>query len=165
VSTPHGEVQVSGRITAAPSAIYALGEQAKKEQAKKEQTKKEQTKKEQTATEQTTADQVNSAQANKPSTAAPAIVQNLDMQRLKASLAASNLRVLPAVVLQTDAASEGLLRNWPKPDSGVAKHYGYAFQWFGLCATVLVLYVWLVWLAPRRRAAKLARDAASQTGL
>ena len=26
--------------------------------------------------------------------------------------------------------------------AGVDKHYGYAFQWFGLCGLIALLYVW-----------------------
>jgi surfeit locus 1 family protein len=136
VTTPESEVVVVGRMAAAPSAIYALGKESAQE---------------------------TSLDNSKPTATSSRIRQNIDMQGLESSLKAVNLRLLPKVLLQTDAASEGLLRDWPQPDSGVAKHYGYAFQWFGLCATVLVLYVWLVWLAPRRRAAKLARDAADHS--
>jgi len=57
-----------------------------------------------------------------------------------------------AIVLQTGAASEGLARDWPVPGSGIDKHYGYAFQWFGLSALMAVLYVWFHFIAPRRRA-------------
>ena len=45
-------------------------------------------------------------------------------------------------VTQEGAPSEGLLRDWPSVGSGVHKHYGYAFQWFGLCGLVALLYVW-----------------------
>jgi hypothetical protein len=58
----------------------------------------------------------------------------------------------PWSVVQTGAASEGLLRQWPEPDAGVSKHYGYAFQWFGLCALVALLYLWFQILRPLRRA-------------
>ena len=40
------------------------------------------------------------------------------------------------------AASQGLLRDWPQINAGVQKHYGYAFQWFGLSVLVVLLYVW-----------------------
>lgn len=53
-----------------------------------------------------------------------------------------SLRMPPVMVVQTDAAADGLERDWPAPDSGVDMHYGYAFQWFGLCGLVLFLYVW-----------------------
>jgi surfeit locus 1 family protein len=39
-------------------------------------------------------------------------------------------------------ASEGLLRDWPQAGSGIEKHHGYAFQWFGLSALIALLYVW-----------------------
>lgn len=55
-------------------------------------------------------------------------------------------------LLQTGPASEGLLRDWPPPALGVERHYGYAFQWFGLALLVLILYVWFQIIAPRRRA-------------
>jgi len=53
-----------------------------------------------------------------------------------------SLSLLPLTVVQTGAPSDGLQRDWPTPDSGVDTSYGYAFQWFGLCALVTVLYVW-----------------------
>lgn len=48
-------------------------------------------------------------------------------------------------------AADGLRRDWPVPDAGVGRNYGYAFQWFGLSALVVGLYVWFQLL--RRRAA------------
>jgi surfeit locus 1 family protein len=64
----------------------------------------------------------------------------------------TGLRLLPLSVLQTAPADDdGLQRAWPVPDSGVAKHYGYAFQWFGLSALVVFLYVWFQFIQPRRR--------------
>ena len=53
-------------------------------------------------------------------------------------------------LLQTGAASEGLLRDWAAPSLGVDKHYGYAFQWFGLCLLVTSLYVWFQVIVPFR---------------
>ncbi|MEK9803755.1 MAG: SURF1 family protein, partial [Curvibacter sp.] len=54
---------------------------------------------------------------------------------------------------QTGAAADGLLRDWPQINTGVDKHYGYAFQWFGLCALMAILYVWFQ-IVPRLRARK-----------
>ncbi|OJU91777.1 MAG: transmembrane cytochrome oxidase [Burkholderiales bacterium 66-5] len=69
-----------------------------------------------------------------------------------------SLDLLPLTVVQTDAASDGLQRDWAAPDSGVAMHYGYAFQWFGFSALVLVLYVWFQIIRPfSRRRAGVAR--------
>jgi surfeit locus 1 family protein len=60
--------------------------------------------------------------------------------------------LLPVAVLQTEAeASDGLLRDWPAIDTGVAKHHGYAFQWFALSGTLFILYVWFQLIAPRRK--------------
>ena len=67
------------------------------------------------------------------------IRQNLDMTRFSAEL---GLPLLAVSVQQTGVASEGLLREWPLAGTGVDKHYGYAFQWFGLSALIAILYVW-----------------------
>lgn len=75
------------------------------------------------------------------------IRQNLDLAAFRLE---TGLPLLDVSMLQTGAASEGLLRQWSAPDVGVEKHYGYAFQWFGLCALVLVLYAWFQWIAPFR---------------
>jgi surfeit locus 1 family protein len=67
------------------------------------------------------------------------IRQNLDLAAMRAE---SGWPLLEVTVVQTGAASEGLLREWPQPATGVEKHYGYAFQWFGLSALITLLYVW-----------------------
>jgi surfeit locus 1 family protein len=74
--------------------------------------------------------------------------QNLDIAEFSAE---TKLALVSALVLQTGAASEGLQREWPAPNTGVDKHYGYAVQWFGLCALVLGLYVWFQLILPRRQ--------------
>ncbi|MDT9001215.1 SURF1 family protein [Paucibacter sp. APW11] len=60
--------------------------------------------------------------------------------------------VLPLAVLQTAAADNDapLLRDWPAPAVDVQRNYGYAFQWFALCALLLGLYVWFQVIQPRR---------------
>lgn len=75
------------------------------------------------------------------------IRQNLDPAAYAHEIGAP---LLPITVLQTDADSDGLLRHWPAPDFGVSKHYGYAFQWFALCALISGLYVWFQFVRPRR---------------
>ncbi|MHB8949059.1 MAG: SURF1 family protein [Rhodoferax sp.] len=67
------------------------------------------------------------------------IRQNIDLSRFAAE---TGLALLPVSVQQTDAASDGLLRDWPRPTVGVEKHYGYAFQWFALSSLIAILYVW-----------------------
>lgn len=76
------------------------------------------------------------------------IRQNLDLAAFSAE---TGLALLPVSLLQTGPASEGLLRNWAAPNTGVDKHHGYAFQWFALCALLVGLYVWFQLLLPRRR--------------
>lgn len=77
------------------------------------------------------------------------IRQNLDPAAFAVE---SGLMMLPLVVVQTTGAGDdGLLRHWPAPDLGLHKHYGYAFQWFALCALILALYVWFEHLRPRLR--------------
>jgi surfeit locus 1 family protein len=79
------------------------------------------------------------AQGSAPQGDSP-IRQNLDLAGFRRE---TGLPLLAASVVQTaPRASEGLLRAWPEIASGVEKHYGYAFQWFGLCALIAILYVW-----------------------
>lgn len=63
------------------------------------------------------------------------------------------LKLRPLSLLQETegAATDGLLRDWLPPATGVHKHYGYAFQWFALAALILGLYVWFQLIRPRRR--------------
>jgi len=81
---------------------------------------------------------------------AGAIRQNLAPDAYAAEL---GIPLLPAALLQTRAAAadDGLLRDWPAPAVDIHKHYGYAFQWFALCALLLGLYVWFQVIRPRRR--------------
>lgn len=81
-------------------------------------------------------------------TGSSGIRQNLD---LSAYGTETRLVLLPFTVVQTGEASQGLLRDWPEPAAGTGKHYGYAFQWFGLSGLLGVLYVWFQFIAPRRK--------------
>jgi surfeit locus 1 family protein len=75
------------------------------------------------------------------------IRQNLDLAAFRLE---TGLPLLEVSLLQTGAPSEGLLREWAAPNLGVDTHYGYAFQWFGLCALVVGLYVWFQVILPFR---------------
>ncbi|MEO5794864.1 MAG: SURF1 family protein [Rhodoferax sp.] len=70
---------------------------------------------------------------------AGAIRQNLDLADFSAE---TGLALLPLSVLQAGPAEGRMQRDWPPANLGVEKHYGYAFQWFGLCALIAILYVW-----------------------
>jgi surfeit locus 1 family protein len=71
--------------------------------------------------------------------AAGPIRQNLDLAQFGRE---TGLPLLAVTLQQTGAASEGLLRDWAAVDAGVDRHYGYAFQWFGLSALLVLLYLW-----------------------
>ena len=72
-------------------------------------------------------------------TRAGLIRQNLDTELFKVE---TGLPLLPFSVLQTGAASDGLLRDWPVAAATAGKNYGYAFQWFGLSLLITLLYGW-----------------------
>lgn len=73
------------------------------------------------------------------------IRQNLDVQAFAQE---SGLPLWPLSVQQTGDDGAALLRDWPVPKTGVEKHYGYAFQWFGLAALLTGLYVWFQFVRP-----------------
>ncbi|MBG9389530.1 SURF1 family protein [Caenimonas sp. DR4.4] len=76
------------------------------------------------------------------------IRQNLDLAQFRAE---TGLPLLGVSVQQTGPASEGLLRDWPEPTTGVERHYGYAFQWWALAVLIATLYAWFQFIAPRRK--------------
>ena len=75
------------------------------------------------------------------------IRQNVDVAAYSREIA---LPLLPVSMVQTGPANEGLLRDWAAPSVGIDKHHGYAFQWFGLCALVVGLFVWFQLINPWR---------------
>ncbi len=75
------------------------------------------------------------------------IRQNIDIAAFGREIA---LPLMPVSMVQMGPANEGLLRDWAAPNVGIDKHYGYAFQWFGLCALVIGLYVWFQMIHPWR---------------
>lgn len=78
-----------------------------------------------------------------------AIRQNLDLDAWRAE---TGLPLAPVLVVQTGAASDSVQRDWPEAASGVEKHYGYAFQWFGLCTLIGLLLLWFQVVRPLYRA-------------
>jgi surfeit locus 1 family protein len=96
------------------------------------------------------------------------IWQNLTRERF---LGWSGLRLQPLVIRQTEAMQlvaapgegaagaiagspavldDGVVREWHRPGPDVAKHHGYAFQWYALAAAVVVLWVWFLVVVPAR---------------
>jgi surfeit locus 1 family protein len=73
------------------------------------------------------------------------IRQNLDLAQFRTE---TGLPLLPVMVVQKGAASDGLLRAWPAINLGVDKHYGYAFQWFALAFALTALTLWYQIIRP-----------------
>ncbi len=71
-------------------------------------------------------------------TAEGRVWQNLTLERYREAFP---IPLQPVVIQQESALDDGLAREWDPPDLGVDKHYGYAFQWLALAATILVFYL------------------------
>lgn len=84
------------------------------------------------------------------------IRQNLDLQAYGRE---TGLALAPLVVQELGGAAHGLERDWPAPGSGVETNYGYAIQWFSLCALIAGLFLWFQVVRPLRssRHARAAR--------
>jgi len=162
VETPAGLVEVTGLIVPPPAHLLSLGKDAPAPGAAEAPASAP-------ASASLPASAPAAAEAT-PATAAPAaasglatpagpggvgsspIRQNLDLDAFRAE---TSLPLRTDFSLkETGPASQGLQRNWPQPALGIEKHYGYAFQWFGLSALVVLLYVWFQLIAPWRKAAR-----------
>lgn len=65
--------------------------------------------------------------------------QNLDMPRYARSVP---FAVQPLVVrLDPHSDAAGFVRDWPRPAERMEMHLGYAYQWYGFAATLLVIYL------------------------
>ncbi len=140
VETPAGIVEVTGLIEPPPSHLLELG----------------------TAAPAASAPAASAPADAASATPAPAVEgyspirQNLDLEAFRAETK-QPLRT-DVSLQQTGAASEGLQRDWPAPALGLERHYGYAFQWFGLSALVVILYVWFQFITPFFRSRRRARN-------
>jgi surfeit locus 1 family protein len=64
--------------------------------------------------------------------------QNLTLERYRKAFP---IALQPIVIQQESALDDGLVREWDPPNLGVDRHYGYAFQWLAMAATILVIYL------------------------
>lgn len=78
------------------------------------------------------------------------IWENVTVERYAAW---SRLKLQPTIVYQTDAAEDGLIREWNRPDVGSERNFGYALQWFGLSA--LTAFFWLRHVFVRKKLANV----------
>lgn len=84
--------------------------------------------------------------------------QHMDMKRYAEAVP---FPLQPVVVLlDPDSAAGGFERQWLRLDAGIAVHQGYAFQWFMLAATLLVIYVVIGVRAARARSRQRRRGRA-----
>ncbi|CAN5599361.1 SURF1 family protein [soil metagenome] len=145
VTTPAGLVEVTGLVAPPPAHLLELGTTATPASAAAAASAPQPAA---SGAPGAAAVPVASAAAN--GVGSSAIRQNLDLEAFRAE---TKLPLRTDVSLQqVGDASEGLQRNWPAPALGVEKHYGYAFQWFGIAVLVVFLYVWFQLIAPRRKA-------------
>jgi surfeit locus 1 family protein len=73
-----------------------------------------------------------------PNIAQGKVWQNLTLERYSKAFP---IPLQPVIIQQESPLADGLAREWDPPDLGIDKHYGYAFQWLALAATVLVFYL------------------------
>ena len=77
----------------------------------------------------------------------PLIWQTLDIKRFSDAVP---YEIQGVVIQLDDDHPAGFERQWPPPDNvWIARHRAYAFQWFALSATLLVIY-FLLTFRPRR---------------
>lgn len=74
--------------------------------------------------------------------------QYLDVAAYRRS---AGVAVADWTVQQTSDAADGLVREWPQPDAGVARHRGYALQWYAFAALAAGLTGWYAWTMRQRR--------------
>lgn len=77
--------------------------------------------------------------------------QNLDFDRFERW---SGLPLQRLLVRQTDGPDDGLVRELPPAGGDVAKHQGYAFQWYAMAAATAALWVFLTFFRRRERSAE-----------
>jgi len=76
-----------------------------------------------------------------------AVIEHLVIERLAQR---TGLKLQAFVLQQTSAAPDGLVRDWPRPDTGVDMHRAYALQWYAMAVVAVALWIGL---NTRRRAA------------
>jgi surfeit locus 1 family protein len=64
--------------------------------------------------------------------------QNLVLSRY---MEKTQLSVAPLVIQQQNDTGDHFPRVRERPDTGIAKHQGYAFQWFALCLGIFITYI------------------------
>lgn len=76
--------------------------------------------------------------------------QYIDVEQYRAW---SSVPVRDWIVQQTSTSDDGLIRDWPRPDSGIDRHRGYALQWYSFAGISLALTGFYVFRSFRSYAA------------
>ncbi len=64
--------------------------------------------------------------------------ENMTFERYRSAM---HVDILPIILTQSNDTGDGLKRVRDRPDAGISMHEGYAFQWFGLCAAIILTYI------------------------
>lgn len=73
--------------------------------------------------------------------------QHMNMKRFTEAV---SYPVQPVVVLlDPESQAGGFVRQWRRLDTGIAKHQGYAFQWFSLAAALAAIGLFFFFLRPK----------------
>ncbi len=67
-------------------------------------------------------------------------VQRIDLKEITGLIKRD---LLPYVFRLKTESAQGFLREWTLPGSGEEMHLGYAFQWFALAATLVIVYIFV----------------------
>ena len=66
--------------------------------------------------------------------------QHLDMVRYQKTLP----NLLPVIIkLDEKSTAGGFVRHWQMPESKIASHFGYAYQWFGFALASVLIYIFI----------------------
>jgi surfeit locus 1 family protein len=63
--------------------------------------------------------------------------QHLSLDRFRERY---RIELQPIVLEQRSDTGDGLIRDWPRPDTGIGKHRAYALQWFIMSGAIFLLY-------------------------
>ena len=150
LSTPAGEVLVTGRIAPPPSKLFELG--------RVESGPIRQNLDMSSFASEIGLDlrPVSLQQTQNTTIAGPAepAGSNVDAQA-QVDVASSDVAQVaqgaatPSAAVANAVPTDPLLRQWPAPAVDVGKHHGYAFQWFALCALITGLALWFQIIRPR----------------
>lgn len=135
VVTPTGLVELKGRIAPAPGRLYEFSAAA-------------------SGTIRQNLDPVSYGEELKLSLRPWSLLQDEPERTLDRSggdEAAPGPSAASSAAITTTLVQDGLLRQWSLPAVDVQRNYGYAFQWFAMCALIAGLYVWFQLVRPQLR--------------